>query len=249
MRSSRVIDFLVRGNFLKSGSSSGKIEFGQNGILTNKHLVENFKKSFRVAAAENFDGNEKLFQVFQNWTNEKHAEPLSIIRGPGLEPPDSGLETSWTSLSFVLSFNGRWNFAFQDFFRTRRQFWKRLFFDPGTSLAFSETDKNGEFPGASIVAKTDDGLSDSLTLETIRLLDKSSLPDGFDPATVRVVETRSFLEAGGAAILLTSVKDRLFLKTTRLGKTFETELYSSTNSVCLPGLLISNLILTFFVLR
>ena len=92
------------------------------------------------------------------------------------------------------------------------------------SLQFVEN-KSGETPLAKIVAKfaTDmfdspnDGLSDNLTLETIRMFDK---PEMFDSSLVRMIESKSFLNAGTSAILMTSVRQSIFLKNTRLGKAF-----------------------------
>jgi hypothetical protein len=232
MKPHKIVDFLVLGNYLKNGSGFKNFDFAPNAISMKKNLVENYRKSFGSSPEEiifaknlnelDFSQSEILAKHFQS---QKSVESLAIVHVPKFEHFEQKFDTSCTAFSFLSSFNGRWNFAFQDFFRNRRKFWKRLFFDPGTNLAFVETDKNGDNPTATIVAKlvdspenlTDD-LSDTLTLETIRMSDKSDLSEMLDPAKVRMVECRSFLNAGAAAILITSVKQRLFLKTTRLGK-------------------------------
>ena len=190
-----------------------------NNSITNQSLNEHLKQ-------------DRARNLIDSWKeNANNAHPLSLIEVP------SSLDTneedfyvdlsvdknvdnfSCTSYTFLSSFNGRWNFSFQDFLRSRRQFWKRLFFDPGTNLSVFEHEPNGTTPSAKIATKwTDDDFSSNLTLESIRLVDKSDLPDCVDPDLVRMVKTESNLNSGTASILLTSVRKRLFLNSTRLGK-------------------------------
>jgi hypothetical protein len=228
-----ITDFLVLGKFLRQGSSLRDVGFGPNGIKLIKNVIDNYKKSFgcnspefflkshpgneKQIRDEHFELNEKSRNLINSWIANKTEEPLTFIQAPNADSFNT--DVCFTSFTFLSSFNGRWNFSFQDFFRTRRQFWKRLFFDPGTALNFVETDLNGATPSARIEAKIDD-LSENLTVETIRLLDKSEIPKVFDQDSsfVRVVQSKSYLNSGSAAVLLTSVQERLFLKTKRLGK-------------------------------
>ena len=228
-----VTDFLVLGKFLRQGSTLQDVRLGLNGFKLIENVIDNYKKSFgcnspefflkshpgneKEILDEHFETNEKSRNLVNSWIANKTEEPLTFIRAPNADSFNT--DVCFTSFTFLSSFNGRWNFSFQDFFRTRRQFWKRLFFDPGTALNFVEADLNGATPSARIEAKIDD-LSENLTVETIRLLDKSEIPKVFDQDSsfVRVVQSKSYLNSGSAAVLLTSVRERLFLKTTRLGK-------------------------------
>ncbi len=185
--------------------------------IPSQSLIEHLKK-------------ESVRNLIDSWKEKPNAQPLSFIDVPSsLDTDEEDFDVdlsvdknvdnfSFTSYTFLSSFNGRWNFSFQDFLRSRRQFWKRLFFDPGSNLSVFEHDPNGTTPSAKIASKwSENDFSFNLTLESIRLVDKSDLPDCVDPDRVRMVKTESNLNAGTASILLTSVRKRLFLNSTRLG--------------------------------
>ena len=124
---------------------------------------------------------------------------------------------------------GKWTFAYQDLLRSRRKWWKRYFFNP-SSIEVTDTDARTEAPKASIKA-TFEGqnfdLSNNLTLENIRMLDKHEIPmvdiqyngnakteslaDNF-----KVVETSCYISNGCVALMLDSVRKRLFLESTRI---------------------------------
>lgn len=185
--------------------------------IPSQSLIEHLKK-------------ESVRNLIDSWKEKPNAQPLSFIDVPSsLDTDEEDFDVdlsvdknvdnfSCTTYTFLSSFNGRWNFSFQDFLRSRRQFWKRLFFDPGSNLSVFEHDPNGATPSAKIASKwSENDFSFNLTLESIRLVDKSDLPDCVDPDRVRMVKTESNLNAGTASILLTSVRKRLFLNSTRLG--------------------------------
>ena len=245
-----LIDFLVCGNFLRPGSTIRDIRFGPNGFRLIRNLIENHKKSLGCSSPEFFlktnQGNgkqicdehflrdEKSRKLFSDWKESKTEEPLTFIRAPYTESfnadsskidnfnsDSSNIDICFTSFTFLSSFSGQGNFSFQDYFRTRRQFWKKLFFDPATTLNFVETDSNGTTPFAKIESKVSDS-SENLTVETIRLSDESETAakvfESDESSFVRMVESKSYLNAAAAAILLTSVRKRIFLNSTRLGK-------------------------------
>ena len=124
---------------------------------------------------------------------------------------------------------GKWTFAYQDFLRTRRKWWKQYFFNP-SSIEVTETDPRTEAPKAAITANFEGqnfDLSNNLTLETIRMLDKCEVPEltiesevGEGPKKLvdafKIVETCCYISNGCVALLLDSVRKRLFLKSTRL---------------------------------
>jgi hypothetical protein len=184
--------------------------------LVRQKLIDNLVRSFGPATVQVSEDIVKdagnFAERFKPWQEGRSSDPFSV-----LHVPDVTRDTPVTAYTLLQSSHGNWNFSFQDFFRRRRTFWKRLFFDPAASLAFAETDLTGESPEASVSAKADD-LPDNPTVETIRLWGKSETLKLVDSPSVRVVECRSFLSAGTAAILMTSVRQRLFLKSTRLCK-------------------------------
>ena len=125
---------------------------------------------------------------------------------------------------------GKWTFAYQDLLRTRRKWWKKYFFNP-SSVEVTETDAPTEAPKALIAANFEGqnfDLSNHLTLETIRMLDKDEVPEltlesetkGSKSTKLRdnfkVVETCCHISNGCTSLLLDSVRKRLFLDSTRL---------------------------------
>ena len=124
---------------------------------------------------------------------------------------------------------GKWTFAYQDLLRSRRKWWKRYFFNP-SSIEVTETDARTEAPKASIAA-TFQGqnfdLSNNLTLENIRMLDKHEIPmvevqySGNSKSELladnfKVVEMSCHISNGCVALMLDSVRKRLFLDSTRI---------------------------------
>ena len=124
---------------------------------------------------------------------------------------------------------GKWTFAYQDLLRSRRKWWKRYFFNP-SSIEVTDTDARTEAPKASIKA-TFEGqnfdLSNNLTLENIRMLDKHEIPeldiqynDEIKKETLaenfKIIETSCYLSSGCVALMLDSVRKRLFLDSTRI---------------------------------
>ena len=124
---------------------------------------------------------------------------------------------------------GKWTFAYQDLLRSRRKWWKRYFFDP-SSVEVTESDARTEAPKASIAA-TFQGqnfdLSNNLILENIRMLDKHEIPnldvqlsDKVETEALaehfKVVETSCYISNGCVALILDSVRKRLFLDSTRI---------------------------------
>ena len=122
---------------------------------------------------------------------------------------------------------GKWTFAYQDLLRARRKWWKRYFFNP-SSIEVIDSDARTEAPKASITA-TFEGqnfdLSNNLTLENIRMLDKHEIPE-IDvqnkdnneslAENFKIVETSCYISSGCVALMLDSVRKRLFLKSTRI---------------------------------
>ena len=231
-------------NGLKPCQVQNQIQFGQNGLKLRDNVFRNYQKSLGISNSQSFLihsnaqpmthqilneqlSSEEKMNLFYSWKDQKTEQPLSFLHAPST---DKSIDTfnvdnfCCTSFTFLSSFNDRWNFSFQDFLRSRRQFWKRLFFDPGTNLKVVESDLTGAKPSATIDASVCDfdveDFSSNLTVESIRLLDKSEIPKVFEKEVefVRMVESKSYLSAGTLAILLTSVRKRLFLPTTRLGK-------------------------------
>lgn len=111
----------------------------------------------------------------------------------------------------------------------RRKWWKKYVFNP-SSVEVTETDPRTESPKASITANFEGqnfDLSNNLTLETIRMLDKDEVPKLTIDAeasetkktlvdTFKVVETCCYIPNGCTTLLLDSVRKRLFLDSTRL---------------------------------
>jgi hypothetical protein len=240
----RIKDFLILGNYLRHCEIKTQFQFGQNGLKLRENLLRNHQKSLASTNSQNYlihsnspcvnsdILNEQLScpekaKLFYAWKEQAAEEPLSFFHLP-LTDKTSIFETlkaenfGATSFTFLSSFNDRWNFSFQDFLRSRRQFWKRLFFDPGTNLHAAENDSTGTKPSAIIEATFSDfeDFSSNLTVESIRLLDKSEIPKVFEKeaGSVRMVESKTYLSSGTLAILLGSVRKRLYLPTTRLGK-------------------------------
>ena len=132
----------------------------------------------------------------------------------------------------LISKQGKWSIAYQDFLRSRRKWWKKYFFNPA-AVEVAEMDPRTEIPRATIQAKFDEqnfDLSNNLTLETIRMLDKNEIPNipcditagnadtSVDSTTeeFKIVESRCSLSEGAVALLLDSVRKRLYLNSTRI---------------------------------
>jgi len=111
---------------------------------------------------------------------------------------------------------------------------KKYFFNP-SSVEVKETDPRTDTPKATIHANFEGqnfDLSNNLTLETIRMLNKDEIPnllfeyeetkEGKLAGTEKLIDTFKIVEAncliseGCIALLLDSVRKRLFLKSTRL---------------------------------
>ena len=125
---------------------------------------------------------------------------------------------------------GKWTFAYQDLLRSRRKWWRKYFFNP-SAVEITETDSRSDVPKASIAANFEDqnfDLSNNLTLETMRMLDKDEVPqlvlnsakDDKETKslsdTFKVVEICCHISQGCTALLLDGVRKRLFLESTRL---------------------------------
>ena len=166
----------------------------------------------------------------KNKDMEQRKENYSI-RVSNAKKEDINVSTIlFYSLLPLQSERGKWTFVYQDLLRTRRKWWKRHFFNP-SSVEVTETDARTDAPKASIAANFEGqnfDLSNNLTLESIRMLNKDEIPElmietetqtGKSKSLTdkfKVVETRCNISNGCISLMLDSVRRRLFLDSTRL---------------------------------
>ena len=165
--------------------------------------------------------------------HQKHVQPKNIQYSLDVSSlGDKEIKISPCILYTLLPINserGKWTFAYQDLLRMRRKWWKKYFFNP-SSIEVTETDPRTDSPKAAITANFEGqnfDFSNNLTLETMRMLDKYEVPDLTIESEAcestktlvdafKIVETCSYMSNGCIALLLDSVRKRLFLDSTRL---------------------------------
>ena len=232
---------LTKDSYTKLQKQFGLI-IRNNNILTEKVIIwENTETPFTFlyippkAKTEDLEvhitSHEEYIKKDKN--DQKNLQPNSIQYSLDISSPgDKEIKISpciFYTLLPVRSERGKWTFAYQDLLRMRRKWWKKYFFNP-SSIEVTETDPRTESPKAAITANFEGqnfDFSNNLTLETIRMLDKYEVPkltieseasestknlvDAF-----KIVETCSYMSNGCIALLLDSVRKRLFLDSTRL---------------------------------
>ena len=120
-------------------------------------------------------------------------------------------------ISFFLE--EQWKYVYHDFLRSRRKFWKRYLFNPW-SVQVVRADATTDHPSARISWTFEDQphyqLQKPLLLERVQVGRLEDLGLQQPRKKVKVVETTSMVGSGCAALLLDSVRKRLFLEDNRL---------------------------------
>ena len=102
-----------------------------------------------------------------------------------------------------------WSFSYQDELRVHRQFWKDLHFDPG-SVAVSERDARSRAPSANMTSVA------GLPLESVKA--------EYQETEEMVVSTQANTRVAALALMLDSVRPRLFVEQQSLRLALDTRL-------------------------
>lgn len=193
-------------------TESGFFKLGPNGVTVHKHLISKLLQGQTAFDPRKSRLQKAAFdQTLTLNTAKAAAFDFRVCQEEGVSV--IGEEPTVNSLT-VLKDAGtseKWTFSFHDFLRTRRTFWKALTFDPA-ALQVTEKNARSKTPSASIEASPQKNfdLPNTLQLESIKMLDEDEIREFSDANELKVVMSRSKAMSGTLALLMDSVRGRLF---------------------------------------
>jgi len=208
-------------------SAAGSFKLAENGLAIHQRLVDNLlqgQKTFDVTRKGRLKVKAARDRTFVLKAAVENSPPppsaafdfrVCETEGISVINPEPTIDTIT-----VLKDSGdsnKWTFSYQDLLRTRRNFWKRLMFDPAT-LHLAEKEARSETPSASFEASSQKsfGLPNDKTLqmESVKVLDKDETDEFLGGESgderVRMVVSKSKAMSGTLAVLFDSVRGRLF---------------------------------------
>ncbi len=209
-----------------------KFILAENGAKVRSNLIDQFKKSLsksvtvveNLGEAEDLKANleprRSLLQLPQDNANEETSRVFEIDQNNDLaivQNSYSQPEKFVKSLTRVPSVGESWTLSYQNYLRNRRQWWKRLAFNPSVIQA-TEENARSEDVSAMIEARFGNGNSNgdnmenlgpatNLGLESIRMVADGQVRYN---SKTRLFESTLDIQIGTLVMLIDSVRSRVF---------------------------------------